>query len=146
MDKNYMCYCGLYCGNCAVKVKVEPASKVLYEEMRTAGFEDIIDYIPQGTDFWAFLKSVALEGTCLSCREGSGNPGCAIRLCAKEKSVEMCAQCNSYPCKHFDEAFILYPGLKTDNALLRDQGLDEWSKLQDERQIRCFTYSDIKNN
>ena len=42
IDKEYICYCGLYCGNCAVKAKVEPASKVLYEEMKKAGFEDII--------------------------------------------------------------------------------------------------------
>ena len=27
MNKEYICYCGLYCGNCAVKVKVEPAEK-----------------------------------------------------------------------------------------------------------------------
>lgn len=29
MDRKYSCYCGLYCENCAVKVKVEPAAKVL---------------------------------------------------------------------------------------------------------------------
>ena len=33
MNKVYTCYCGLHCENCAVKVKVEPAAKVLYEEM-----------------------------------------------------------------------------------------------------------------
>ena len=46
MEKEYICYCGLYCGNYAVKVKVEPASKVLYEEMKKTGFEDIISMIP----------------------------------------------------------------------------------------------------
>ena len=51
MDKKYACYCGLYCENCAVKVKVEPAAKVLYEEMRAAGFEEIISYIPGGEGF-----------------------------------------------------------------------------------------------
>jgi len=34
MDTKYACYCGNY----AVKVKIEPASKVLYEEMEKAGF------------------------------------------------------------------------------------------------------------
>ena len=42
MDKKYMCYCGLYCENCATKAKVEPAAKVLYSEMKKAGFEDIV--------------------------------------------------------------------------------------------------------
>ena len=36
MNKKYICYYGLYC---AVKAKVEPAAKVLYKEMKKAGFE-----------------------------------------------------------------------------------------------------------
>jgi len=42
MDRKYTCYCCLYCENCDVKVKVEPASGVLYEEMQKLGFEEII--------------------------------------------------------------------------------------------------------
>ena len=34
MNKEYTCFCGLYCLNCAVKAKVAPASKVLFEEMK----------------------------------------------------------------------------------------------------------------
>ena len=82
MNKKYICYCGLYCENCAVKAKVEPASKVLYEEMKKAGFEDIIHFIPDGEGFWRFLKSVSQEGACISCQEDSGNPGCTVRICA----------------------------------------------------------------
>ena len=48
MDRKYTCYCGLYCENCAVKAKVEPAAKVLFEEMKKAGFEEVIGYIPGG--------------------------------------------------------------------------------------------------
>jgi len=33
MDRKYACYCGLYCENCAVKAKVEPAARVLFDEM-----------------------------------------------------------------------------------------------------------------
>ena len=39
MDKKFTSYCGLYCENCAVKARLVPASKVLYEEMIKAGFE-----------------------------------------------------------------------------------------------------------
>ena len=42
MDKKFACYCGLYCENCAVKVKVEPAAKVLYAEMEKLGFAEIV--------------------------------------------------------------------------------------------------------
>ena len=141
MDKKYICYCGLHCENCAVKAKVEPAAKILYDEMRKAGFEGIIHMIPGGDGFWPFLKGMAADGVCISCKEGSGNPGCAVRMCAREKGAEMCASCGSYPCEKFGPFFEGYPVLKHDNALLRED-TGAWSKLQDERREKGFTYSD----
>lgn len=144
MDKKYMCYCGLYCENCATKAKVEPAARVLHSEMKKAGFEDIIHFIPDGAAFWSFLKSVAEDGACISCKDGSSNPGCAVRICAKEKGVEMCALCDSYPCDKFAEFFAGYPMLKEDNALFRGSGIDAWAQLQDDRRANGYTYSDNK--
>ena len=144
MDKKSTCYCGLYCENCAVKAKVEPASKILYEEMKKAGFEEIMHMIPGGDGFWPFLKGMANDGVCISCREGSGNPRCAVRICAKEKDIEMCVLCDGYPCDKFAAFFEGYPVLKHDNALLREEGMDAWAKLQDERRTRGFTYSEEK--
>ena len=143
MDKKYMCYCGLYCGNCAVKVKVEPAAKILFEEMKKAGFEDILPMIPDGDKFWPFLKGM-VQGVCVSCSEGSGNHNCAVRKCAQDKGIEMCALCESYPCALFEKYFEGYPILKHDNSVLRDEGIDAWSKLQDERRANGFTYADSK--
>ena len=144
MGKKYITYCGLYCENCAVKAKVEPASKTLYNEMKKAGFEEIIHLIPGGDGFWPFLKNMAEHGTCISCREGGGNPNCIVRKCAEEKNVEMCALCESYPCEAFTPFFEGYPILKNDNLLLREQGLDAWSKLQEERRANGFTYTEEK--
>ena len=59
MDKKFICYCGLYCENCAVMAKVAPAAKTLYDEMLKAGFEDVINYIPGGDGFGPFLKGMA---------------------------------------------------------------------------------------
>jgi hypothetical protein len=146
MDKNYICYCGLCCENCAVKARITPAAKVLYNEMKAAGFEEIIHMIPGGDDFWSFLKDMAENGTCTSCREGSGNPGCAIRICAKDKGIEMCALCESYPCELFVEFFKGYPIIKHDNNLFREKGMDAWSKLQDERCASGFVHQDKKKN
>lgn len=144
MNTKYCCYCGLYCENCATKAKVEPAAQVLYDEMKKAGFEEIMQFLPGGEDFWKFLKSMAENGTCGSCQDGGGNPGCTVRICAKEKGVDLCALCKSYPCERFDAFFEGYPILKHDNAVLRDQGMDAWAKLQDERRAKDFTYSDEK--
>ena len=142
MDKKYTCYCGLFCENCAVKAKIGPASKVLYDEMKKAGFEEIIDFIPGGNGFWPFLKNIAENGVCISCRDGGGNPACAVRICAREKNIDMCAFCEEYPCENFLSFFEGYPVLKNDNDVLRNKGWNAWSKIQDERAANGFTYSD----
>ena len=141
MDKRYACYCGLYCENCAIKVKVYPAAKTLYDEMRQAGFNDVVESLPGGNEFWSFLKDMAENWICVSCRDGSGNPGCEVRVCAREKGVEMCALCESYPCELIDNFDEGYPILKQDNALLRDKGWEDWARLQDERKAGGFTYT-----
>ena len=142
MKNEYICHCGLYCENCAVKSRVEPASKQLYTEMQKAGFEDIINFIPDGEAFWRFLKSVAGEGACVSCKAGSGNPGCKVRTCAAEKGIELCALCPDYPCDKFPEFFADYPILRDDNELLRTQGFDAWARMQDNRHTSGFSYTD----
>lgn len=144
MDKKYMCYCGLYCENCATKARVEPAARTLYQELINAGFEHIMPYMPEGESFWSFLKGMALEGTCDSCRGGSGNPGCQVRICAKDKGIEMCALCDSYPCEKFEAFFTGYPVLKEDNRVLCEEGQEAWAKLQDERKARGYAYSEEK--
>jgi hypothetical protein len=35
--------------------------------------------------------------------------------------------------------------LKNDNSVLREQGWETWSKLQDERQAKGFTYAENGN-
>ena len=142
MKNEYTCFCGLYCLNCAVKAKIEPTAKLLHTEMKKAGFEDIIHLIDDGEGFWRFLKSVSEKGACISCRAGSGNPGCTVRLCAKEKEIEMCGLCESYPCKKFDELFKTYPILKIDNNILQIKGIDEWIIMQNKRNADGFTYTD----
>ena len=130
MDHTHACYCGLCCANCAVKAKVEPAARVLLEEMKKAGFEEVIRYIPGGDGFWPFLRGMATDGMCGSCKDGSGgDPGCAIRICAKDKGVQMCAFCGEYPCEKMEAFFGKNPALRADNVLLRDKGWDVWAAL-----------------
>ena len=144
MDKQFACYCGLYCENCAIKVKVYPAAKTLYGEMKNAGFDDVVNNIPGGDGFWTFLKDIAENWICTSCREGSGNPGCQVRKCAQDKGVDMCALCSEYPCETFNSFDEGYPILRHDNALLRAEGWDAWGALQDKRRTDGFTYADAK--
>lgn len=142
MRNEYICYCGLYCENCAVKAKVEPAAKALYREMQSAEFEEFIDMMPNGGEFWGFLKDMAENGTCTSCRDGSGNPACGIRICAREKGIDICTRCEKYPCELFRELFAANPTLAQDNTLMRGNDLETWAALQDRRRAEGFTYAD----
>ena len=142
MDRKFACYCGLCCENCALKVKVFPAAKTLRSEMEKAGFDAVMHSVPGGNEFWSFLKEIAEHWTCTTCKEDSGNPGCKVRKCAREKDVEMCAFCGDYPCELTEEFNERSPGLKADNTLLRDKGWDAWEKLQDKRKADGFTYTD----
>jgi hypothetical protein len=144
MDEKYICYCGLYCENCAVKARIDPAAKILHKEMKEAGFEEVMPYIPGGEGFWPFLKNMAENGTCISCRETGGDPSCAIRICAKNKGIDICALCESYPCGNFEEFLKRSPYLVKDNALLREKGIEAWAKLQDERRARGYVFQDEK--
>ena len=101
--------------------------------------------IPNGNTFWSFLKGMAVDGVCISCKAGSGNPGCEVRKCAKEKDIEICALCDNYPCELFEKYFNGYPILKSDNSVLRENGMDVWLKLQNERQTQGFTYAENDN-
>jgi len=142
MDKKYICYCGLCCENCSVRSKINPAAKVLRDEMAAAGFEKVIDFIPGGGGFWQFLVDVAEGRTFTTCQEGCGDPDCKIRVCAKAKGVGVCALCDRYPCVLFEDFFKRAPTLESDNRVLREKGFEAWSKLQDERRAKKFTYQD----
>ena len=146
MNPKYIGYCGLYCENCAVKVKITPGARNLCEEMKDAGFEDVIQLIPGGDSFWTFLKGMVDPGICSSCKEGGGNPGCAVRICAKEKGVEICALCELYPCEKFSPFFEGYSVLKQDNALLKEKGIEAWAELQDGRRKMGFCYGDLNKS
>ena len=145
MDRKYSCYCGLYCENCAVKVKVEPTARVLFNEMKKAGFEEVVSFIPGGEGFWPFLKGMATDGVCVSCKEVGGDPGCSIRICAKGKGVDMCALCEDYPCEMIVAFFERNPVLEHDNALLRDKGWETWAELQDKRKSDGYIFQDDKH-
>ncbi|MCL2671788.1 MAG: DUF3795 domain-containing protein [Clostridiales bacterium] len=142
MDNQHSAYCGLCCENCAVRVHIYPAALALQTEMQRAGFDQVVHAIPGGAEFWGFLGGMVQSGVCPSCRAGGGNPGCRVRVCAREKGVEMCALCASYPCALTETFDAGYPMLKTDNALLRDAGWQAWSDLQDARRAEGYTYQD----
>ena len=143
MEKGFIAYCGLYCKNCAFKAKVIPAASILCDEMKNAGFEGLVNMMPNGKEFWTFLKGTAASDL-LTCKLGCGNPECKVRYCADERGVEICAFCTDYPCGILDKLSEHLPLVREDNEFMRKNGIDQWIKMQEERRSKGFVYSDHK--
>ncbi|MEE9455919.1 MAG: DUF3795 domain-containing protein [bacterium] len=118
---NYGAYCGIYCGACAIMVATErdEVAKLLEHEEPGYTVEDL---------------------TCLGCRTdvtASWCTDCEMRLCARERALAFCCDCDDYPCelnKRFqaDEHPHHTPVLKNLEAI-REAGAAAWLAAQFER-------------
>ncbi|MBO3809072.1 MAG: DUF3795 domain-containing protein [Candidatus Brockarchaeota archaeon] len=140
-------YCGLYCGLCAQRRRIPQQALQLQQTLHEEGFDDFFQYVPEMREtfpvFWQFLQSLA-KMDC-ACRTGVGGPpDCKIRGCAIQKHVEVCPQCEQYPCKHIQALAEHYPTLIQDGKRLQKIGLEKWVEEQERRAKRGFTYADIR--
>ncbi len=120
-------YCGLYCGACNHYRSSFPESKHLLEEG-----------IKQGVDPNSF--------TCSGCRGEIKHihPGCDvcdIKLCSKEKGLEHCGLCSSFPCRRiiefqYDDRYIHHLDIVDNLNQLNENGPEQWLKEQTKRW-RC---------
>jgi hypothetical protein len=54
--------------------------------------------------FWRVLESLCEgDSLCPGCHASDGPPLCEIRQCARERGIEVCAFCESYPCERIRE-------------------------------------------
>jgi hypothetical protein len=100
--------------------------------------------LPGFTDFWAFLEGLHADGGCPGCRAGGGDPGCQIRVCARERGLDLCNQCPDFPCELVQALVARYPTLIADNRRMQAVGLAQWLDEQRERARRGFIYTDIR--
>jgi len=139
-------YCGLYCGLCASRRRIPQQAQTLRETLRREGYDqgyfDIPGLHEVFASFWQGLNVLATS-SCPGCRAGGGYPDCPIRLCARERGVTVCAECQDYPCQRLD-MLRHYPTLRTDNDRLRQIGLERWIEEQEERARCGFCYADVR--
>lgn len=102
-EENLVAFCGLYCRDC-----------VYYKNIFGLRAKDLLDNVEKNEwvkmvweileapfdvdNFVAGLKWLASSPGCPGCLAGAGWSECPIRVCAKEKSVRGCFDCNDYPC------------------------------------------------
>ena len=96
-------YCGLYCGECPSHTgSIPDLARDLRKELRAHRYEKTAAALSQVPFFAAFkdydacyeVLGAMVKLRCgKACRQGGGNPYCAIRKCATKKSLEGCWLC-----------------------------------------------------
>ncbi|TKJ44407.1 hypothetical protein CEE36_01305 [candidate division TA06 bacterium B3_TA06] len=122
MKARYDTYCGLNCGACAVLVANERADEEWIKkaaEMEKCKPEDLR------------CMGCKTDVTAVFCAD------CGMRLCAREKGVEFCFECDSYPCKTISDFrsddlphhSVVFKNLKD----IKEKGLEAWLAEQTTR-------------
>jgi len=137
-------YCGLYCDLCAERTRIPHRAAALQAAMIQEGWPFWGPTMPRFPEFWSFLEELASGEGCPGCRAGGGYPGCQIRVCARERGLELCSQCPDFPCEHVEALAARYPTLIADNVRLKGVGLEQWLIEQKERVRRGVVYADIR--
>jgi len=140
----FVTYCGLYCGLCAGRARIPKRAAALQEAMAEEGWPYWGHTVPGFPEFWGFLEGLHAAGGCRGCRAGGGFPQCQIRVCARERDLELCSRCSDFPCDHIEALGARYPTLIADNRRLQAIGLEQWLSEQQERARRGFVYADIR--
>ena len=137
-------YCGLYCDLCAERARIPHRAEALQAAMVEEGWPFWGPSVPGFDDFWSFLEGLASGEGCPGCRAGGGFPGCQIRVCARDRGLDVCSQCADFPCEQVKSLAARYPTLVADNVRMKAVGLEQWIAEQEERARRGVIYADIR--
>ena len=144
-DKMLVSYCGLYCDLCSARFKIPDQARALRDSLRMAEYEDHGPGQPGFDEFWTMLNSLAEPPGDKCCRaETCGHPLCAIRKCAQQRGLEICTDCDEYPCSHIQTLAHSEPTLVQDGRRLQAIGLEAWIVEQRARKRAGFCYGDVR--
>ena len=137
-------FCGLYCDLCAERARIPQRAAALQAAMVEEGWPFWGPSVPGFAEFWSFLEGLASGTGCPGCRAGGGFPGCRIRICARERGLDGCSQCEDFACERVEALAARYPTLIADNVRMQAVGLEQWLAEQEERARRGVVYADIR--
>lgn len=140
-------YCGLNCGEC-------PTYKGRYFRMLAEELEELIkanhhpEWVPEygriDFDYDEFLNGLTyyskVESGCFNvepCKGGCQVPGCPIKPCAKERGVEVCFECDEFPCENFSKFLERHPDQMEECEEFK-RNRNEWLKTHIQKMDRGY--------
>jgi hypothetical protein len=131
-------YCGVYCGLCEKRGRIPERAASLLAAMEKGEYG-------APAQAWKALKEMAHPAADLCCRSGKcGDAQCAIRKCVQAKGLEVCPECDEYPCERVQRFGVSEPLLVADGRRIRERGLNAWVEEQERRRKDGFCYADIR--
>ena len=141
----HIAYCGLYCGLCSARNRISKQASDLHKTMKNEGYEFWATEVPNFNEFWKFLSSSCNpDNCCPGCRDGGGPPFCGIRKCAQNRDIEICVDCDEFPCHRIEGLAEGYPTVISDSRRMKKIGIEKWVEEQKKRAETGFCYSDIR--
>jgi len=143
-NENLLTYCGLYGGACARWCGYEcfrGMSALLREWLDAQGFQHWMptessgfnyDDFRKGLEFFSDSNSWLVCKQC--CKGGDGRPDCPVRNCCIERGVEVCFDCDEFPCeKVSDNTEMLERAIE-----YKMLGKEEWLAQQVDKAEKGF--------
>ncbi len=146
--KNQIGRCGIWCGSCgAGNGALGELSRRYADLVRKYGLPE---WGPKDVDYDKLESWLGLIGEmplCNGCLQGDGNPECKLRLCAKERNLPDCAECDRFgSCEHDEELKKVRDGaldagffVKNDKADRRKL-IEEWTAKMKDAWPSCVLF------
>ena len=152
-QKDLVGYCGAYCGECGM-YKGRIYAKVAKDFLEILRASDYADWLPKfvklNFNFNDFMKGVEFfskknaESYCQEpCKQGGGAPR-EIRPCARKRGIEICYECQDFPCKHLDWILEKYPERMEDYERFKKLGLKGWVRFHAKEAKQGYTHTTKK--
>lgn len=130
--KNQIGFCGIWCGSCVVGNGVlRELTKRYHEIIERYGLEE---WAPKDFDFKEFTKGLSSIQTmplCHGCLKGDGRSNCEMRICASNKNIADCSECEQpRACKNLETLQKMRPGAQRAGLLVKTENVDRQELIE----------------
>jgi hypothetical protein len=141
MDEKFTSYCGLCCADCipsceaffALVKKLDEMLEAIqfehYAELKSGKNVEFKEY----PKFLSILHHIKGLRCVVPCQLGGGNPQCKIRLCAQNKNLKGCWECQTRrECALLVSLRDIHPNLDYHIDLIEEMGPANWFEKRKE--------------